>query len=50
MGVNVLDINSLFFGDTQFQDPNTVELPNFEPTKCSVRKNSIIAGYAANTN
>lgn len=47
---NVTDINTLLFGNTPNPDPYTVQLPNFEQTKCSVRKNGIISGYAANTN
>lgn len=44
------DINTLLFGNAPNPDPYTVQLPNFEQTKCSVRKNGIISGYAANTN
>jgi hypothetical protein len=46
----VTDINTLLFGNTPNPDPYTVILPNFEQTKCSVRKNGVISGYAANTN
>lgn len=31
-------------------DPATINLPTWEPTKCSVRENGCIMGYAANTN
>lgn len=47
---NVMDINTLLFGNAPPPDPYTVVLPNFEPTKCSVRKNGVISGYSANTN
>ena len=47
---NVVDLNTILFGNTPNPDPSTVELPNFEPTKCSIRKNGVISGYAANTN
>lgn len=46
----VTDINTLLFGNAPNPDPYTVVLPNFEQTKCSVRKNGVISGYAANTN
>lgn len=32
------------------QDPSKVFLPNFEPTKCSLKPNGVIKAYAANTN
>ena len=48
--MNVLDINTLLFGNAPSPDPYSVVLPNFEPTKCSIRKNGVISGYAANTN
>lgn len=48
--MNVMDINTLLFGNAPPPDPYTVILPNFEATKCSVRKNGVITGYAANTN
>lgn len=44
------DINTLLFGNVPNPDPYTVQLPNFEQTKCSIRKNGVISGYAANTN
>lgn len=47
---NVMDINTLLFGNAPPPDPYTVLLPNFEATKCSVRKNGVISGYSANTN
>lgn len=31
-------------------DPTLINLPSWEPTKCSVRENGCISGYAANTN
>ena len=46
----LVGINTLLFGNAPNPDPYTVQLPNFEQTKCSVRKNGIISGYAANTN
>jgi len=45
-----MDVNTLLFGNAPNLDPYSVSLPNFEPTKCSVRKNGVIYGYAANTN
>jgi hypothetical protein len=48
--MKVVDINTILFGNAPIQDPYSIVLPNFETTKCSVRKNGVISGYAANTN
>ena len=45
-----LDIERLLLGTGAPPDPATLNLPCWEPTKCSVRENGIIMGYAANTN
>jgi len=45
-----LDIERLLLGTGPPPDPATLNLPCWEPTKCSVRENGIIMGYAANTN
>lgn len=33
----------------QFPDPTKVILPNYESTKCSVKRNGVIKAYGANT-
>jgi hypothetical protein len=35
---------------TATTDLSNVFLPNYEPTKCSSKKNGVVKGYAANTN
>ena len=45
-----LDIEKLLLGNGPPPDPGTLNLPSWEPTKCSVRENGFIMGYAANTN
>lgn len=45
-----LDIERLLLGNGPPPDPSTLNLPMWEPTKCSVRENGHIMGYAANTN
>ena len=45
-----LDIERLLLGQGPPPDPATLNLPMWEPTKCSVRENGHIMGYAANTN
>ena len=45
-----LDIEQLLLNNGPPPDPLSINLPSWEPTKCSVRENGIIAGYAANTN
>lgn len=45
-----LDIEALLLGNGPPMDPATINLPTWEPTKCSVRENGCIMGYAANTN
>lgn len=45
-----LDIEKLLLGNGAPPDPAALNLPSWEPTKCSVRENGFIMGYAANTN
>lgn len=45
-----LDIEQLLLSNGPPLDPQYINLPAWEPTKCSVRENGIIFGYAANTN
>ena len=45
-----LDIEKLLLGNGPPPDPGSLNLPSWEPTKCSVRENGFIMGYAANTN
>ena len=46
-----ITLETLLFGaDPPVIDPETVILPNHEPTKCSTRRNGILRAYAANTN
>jgi len=44
------DIERLLMSNGPPMDPSLINLPAWEPTKCSVRENGIVAGYAANTN
>jgi hypothetical protein len=43
-------IEKLLLGNEKPPDPAALNLPSWEPTKCSVRENGLIMGYAANTN
>ena len=45
-----LDIEQLLLSNGPPMDPAAINLPSWEPTKCSVRENGCIYGYAANTN
>ena len=45
-----IDIEKLLLGNGPPPDPLLLNLPSWEPTKCSVRENGLIMGYAANTN
>ena len=44
------EIEKLLLGNGAPPDPAALNLPSWEPTKCSVRENGLIMGYAANTN
>ena len=44
------EIERFIFGTAPPPAPETIFLPNFEQTKCSIRENGFISGYAANTN
>ena len=44
------NIEKLLINNGPPPDPTYLTLPTWEPTKCSVRENGLIVGYAANTN
>lgn len=44
------NIEKLLLNNGVPPDPSYLTLPTWEPTKCSVRENGLILGYAANTN
>jgi hypothetical protein len=44
------NIEKLLLNNGPPPDPAFLTLPSWEPTKCSVRENGLILGYAANTN
>lgn len=48
---NIINLDALLFGVNPVEIvPESVALPNYEPSKCSARRNGVVRAYAANTN